>query len=1065
MNSLVQAQNGWRKGEMEIKITIDSKEKASILKKLNLNGDFYPNNTACLYVTENELHKITAAGIDYTITVQDLDQRESFWATETGYHSYDEIITLMDSLETAFPDICKKYVVGTSVSGRELSYLKISDNVTTDESEPEVMFDAGIHGDEIGGPENAIRFARFLCAEYATNTNIADMINNREIFIYCMVNPDGRVANSRYNSNGVDLNRDWGYMWNGEGSSSGAYSQIESKALRDVMYNNQFVIHSTYHSGIVYISQPWSYRSSQPADHTHIDYLGGIYASSSGYTNIPHAQGNTGMYPINGSTKDCNYGINGSVSWSIEISEDKQPPALQINYYYSINEPAMLSLIEYAGYGINGTVTDANTGDPVQAVIYIDDLFPVFSDPSVGDFHKWVIPGTYNVKVVANGYDSKLVSDITVDADGTDMISIEMTPNTQENYIYKVVSSQIPDNNNADEGLTHKIIGPEDNAYYSIGKNGWVVFDMQESISDKQGNDIKIFEGDATPENYTLAASNDIDGPFYNIGTGSGTTEFDLANGNVLNARYFKITDDGDGSANVADAGFDFDAAQKLPGAAGPYILVQNKSISEVSGNGNGRIDPGETIDFTVNVLNNGNAVASDITATISCISEHVTLTTSSANLGSLNPGETGSATYTMNISEETPEATPFTLDLNIEANSGSYSNTLSYSYFIGLLVEDFETGGFTAYPWTFTGEANWQLITGSNVYEGIYSAQSGDIGDSQESVLEVEVNVPMSDEISFYVKVSCEDGSNDDWDYLVFLIDGIEQERWDGEVDWTEVTFPVNEGVHTFTWKYLKDYTVSNGSDCAWIDYIIMPGSGSSSNPLSVDATANPSTICSGETTQLIANASGGSENYTYTWTPGNVLNDPGIINPVATLTENTTFTVTVDDGINQTEATVSVTVQPTPETPIITEESGVLLSNTPIGNQWYNSTEPITGATEQTYTPTESGTYYTIVSVNNCASEPSNEISVAVGIGKIINNNYTIIPNPSNGKISITNNATDIRSVQLYSMEGVKIDEMNQIAESENISMDLLLKQGIYVIKIINQKNQTIVRKLIIQ
>lgn len=1061
-SNLVFAQNGWRKGEMEIKIKIESLDQAQKLKSINLAGEYYPNNTARLYVVESELSKLKSLGIEFEILETNLDTRV-FDATFDAYHSYDQIIDLMDSLETAFPNICKKYMAGTSLGGRELAYLKISDNVNSDETEPEIFFDAGIHGDEIAGQENTIRFARFLCTEYSSNSTISDLVDNREIFLYPMVNPDGRVAMSRYNNNGVDLNRDWGYMWNGEGSSSGAYSQVESKALRDVMYNNQFVVHTTFHGGIECISQPWSYRSSQCADHSHIDNLGGVYSSTSGYSNLPHYQGNTGMYPINGSTKDCNYGIRGSVSWSMEVSEDKQPPASQIGYYYNINEPAMLAMIEYSGYGVNGVVTDASTGDPIPAVIFVEDLFPVYADPTAGDFHKWVLPGTYDITIIANGYDTEVVTGIVVDADGTDLIPITMTANSEENYAHKIVSCQIPDNNDADEGLTFKMLGADDNDYYSIGKNGWIVFDMQESISDKQGNDIKIYQGNTTAEGYTLYASDNIDGPYYNIGTGSGTTEFDLADGGVLSARYFKLVDDGDGQAVVNDAGFDFDAAQKLPSASGPYLLVESKSISEVSGNGNGRIDPGETIDFTVNLFNNGDDPANNISGTLSCVSEYVTLTTASGDFGSLNPGEQGSATFTFEISEDAPEATPFTLILNVNANGGSYVNSYNYNYSIGLVVEDFETGGFTSFPWTFSGNANWQAITGSNVYEGTYSAQSGDINDNQQSTLEVEIDVPMDDAITFFIKVSCEDGSSDDWDYLVFLIDGVEQERWDGEIAWTEVQFPVTAGTHTFTWTYSKDVTVSAGSDCAWIDYIVMPGSGSTPSTLEVEASATPTVLCSGETTQLLAVASGGSENYTYSWEPSDLVSNPAIANPTATLTESNTFTVTVDDGVDQVIATVSVNVNPIPEAPTATLTEGILYSNAQEGNQWYNSNGAITGANEQSYIPNESGLYYTIVTLNGCSSEPSNEVNVTIGIDEFVASSITIKPNPSKGTFMIDSDL-EIELVQIFSIAGNKEAEYRYLPENNMLNVSNLNK-GIYFIKL-NLNNQFIVvKKLIIE
>jgi len=51
-----------------------------------------------------------------------------------------------------------------------------------------------------------------------------------------------------------------------------------------------------------------------------------------------------------------------------------------------------------------------------------------------------------------------------------------------------------------------------------------------------------------------------------------------------------------------------------------------------------------------------------------------------------------------------------------------------------------------------------------------------------------------------------------------------VEQDKWAGEVDWSEVIIPVNAGNRTFKWEYYKDTYVTNGFDCAWIDNISFP-------------------------------------------------------------------------------------------------------------------------------------------------------------------------------------------------------------------------------------------------
>lgn len=1059
------SQNHYRKGEMEIRALINTPLQAQQLKALNLNGDYYYNNTARLYVVPKELEVLRSLDIDFEVLRENLDTQVADWLPLEAYHTYDQIIALMDSLDTAFPSICKKVVVGTSVEGRELSYLIISDNVDTDEAEPEIIFDGGIHGDEIGCAENVIRFARQICKTYATNTSVSDLVNSREIFLYPMVNPDGRVNMERYNANGIDLNRDWGYMWNDETGTGSAYSQVETKALRGVMYENQFVVHTTYHSGIEYISHPWSYRSSLSADHTHVNYLAGLYASTSGYSNIPYGPGNTGMYPINGSSKDANYGINGSVSWSLEISEDKQPPASQILTFYNYNVPAMFMLIEYSGYGINGIVVDSITGEPVPAVVFVDELFPVYADPTIGDFHKYVKVGTYDITIKANGYKTKTFTNITVDADGTDLLNFELAPQSSNRGIYKIVSSQIPDNNSADEGLTHRVIGEPDGSYYSIGKNGWMVFDMQDTLFDTEGFELTITEGnDGSNEGYTVYASNSMDGPFTAIGDGVGTQSFDFATSNVLNARYIKITDDGDGTANVDNAGFDLDAATALPASGGAYIVLPNYSLNEVSGNGNNRIDAGETFEITITLQNNGDSLANNLLASLTDNSEYVTMLTNSGNYGTLNPSATNSQTFTFETSESAPEATAFQLMLAVSANNSNYNKNFTLGFTIGLLVEDFETGDFTAFDWQFSGDANWQIIDGANVYEGSYSAQSMDIDDNEEAVLFLTANVPMNDSISFYRKVSCEDGSSNNWDYLSFLIDDVEKGRWDGELAWSKVEFPVSSGEHTFKWIYHKDVSVSGGSDCAWIDFIVLPVAAEIDTVLTAEIIALPQEVCSGSSVQLVANVNGGSGNYTYNWHPGNLMNDSTISNPILNTMDDVTVTLEVNDG-NTTESDfIEISVLPVPVAPIITQNGNSLSSNIAQGNQWYNQDGIIEGATEQTYTPVASGTYYATVSNEyDCESEASNSITMTVGIDELVTASAQIYPNPSKGSFIISVNKENLPAkMSIYSVDN-RLHASYQL-NSTKTQIKCYLNKGLYFVKIESSQGIS-TQKLIIE
>ena len=133
--------------------------------------------------------------------------------------------------------------------------------------------------------------------------------------------------------------------------------------------------------------------------------------------------------------------------------------------------------------------------------------------------------------------------------------------------------------------------------------------------------------------------------------------------------------------------------------------------------------------------------------------------------------------------------------------------------------IEDWETGDFSQYEWQFGGNADW-LITDQNQYEGVYSAQSGDINDGQTSALSLDYEVYASDTLSFWYKVSSESG----WDYLRFYVDGNLLDSWSGEVPWNQASYVISAGTHNFTWEYYKDFSVSSGLDACWIDYIVFP-------------------------------------------------------------------------------------------------------------------------------------------------------------------------------------------------------------------------------------------------
>jgi hypothetical protein len=250
-----------------------------------------------------------------------------------------------------------------------------------------------------------------------------------------------------------------------------------------------------------------------------------------------------------------------------------------------------------------------------------------------------------------------------------------------------------------------------------------------------------------------------------------------------------------------------------------------------VGGNGNGRLDPGEDALLIVPINNSGHAATPTGLATLVSSSPNITVTDDSDNISAVPGGDSVNATFSVTVAAEAQIGDPAEFDF--EWNAGDFNLTDNFYRTIGLVLEDFETGNFTAFPWEMSGNADW--IISASAYEGSFCGQSGDIDDYGTSTMSLSANVVATGDLSFQYKVS----SESNYDFLRFSIDGSELASWDGEQGWAEFSTSVAAGEHIFTWSYTKDVSVSNGSDCGWIDYIIFPPMGAPAYPeIAVDPT-----------------------------------------------------------------------------------------------------------------------------------------------------------------------------------------------------------------------------------
>ncbi|MCF7911308.1 MAG: T9SS type A sorting domain-containing protein [Candidatus Cloacimonetes bacterium] len=251
-----------------------------------------------------------------------------------------------------------------------------------------------------------------------------------------------------------------------------------------------------------------------------------------------------------------------------------------------------------------------------------------------------------------------------------------------------------------------------------------------------------------------------------------------------------------------------------------PALVYGGISIDDsIIGDNDGILDPGETAEITLLILNNGQSDSPFASLQLSCDNAEINLQIQNVDLGIIAANGELEGVFPVTVGTNIEIGTPVEFTLVCQADN--YTILEEFVEPVGLIVEDFESGNFESYDWTFSGNSDWGINT--LAYEGSYSAKSGNINDNQSSSILLDLNVLFNGQISFSYKVSSEGG----YDFLKFYIDGSEVGAWSGELPWAQATFDISQGEHSIQWSFTKDGYVSSGSDCAWIDYIIFPAIG----------------------------------------------------------------------------------------------------------------------------------------------------------------------------------------------------------------------------------------------
>jgi len=359
------------------------------------------------------------------------------------YPTYSQYDSIMRSFLTRYPGLCHLDTIGTSIKGKLILALKISDKASSDEDEPEVFYSSTIHGDEIGGYVLMLRLADYLLKNYQTSSRVKNLVDNLQIWINPLANPDGtyKTGNiisspTRYNANGVDLNRNFP-----DPVTPNTIQQKETLDMMKFLARHRFVISANFHSGSEVVNYPWDrWLFKFHADDTWFNSISRSYAdtvhvySGPAYMNDLDNGVTRGAvwYIIYGGRQDyVTYGLQGR-EVTIELDGQTVTPAAQLPVLWQNNWHSLLGYLENALYGIHGLVLNGTTSEPVPSKIFISghdkDSSQVYSDTLSGRFTRFLSSGSWNLTFSAKGfYDTTISNIVLLASQKTDLI-VNMVP-------------------------------------------------------------------------------------------------------------------------------------------------------------------------------------------------------------------------------------------------------------------------------------------------------------------------------------------------------------------------------------------------------------------------------------------------------------------------------------------------------------------------------------------------------------------------------------------------------------------------------------------------------------
>lgn len=438
--------------EVYFTFNIQSPIETNTLTKI-ISIDNVEGNTVYAYANEKEFNEFVKLNYSYKIlphpgdvispkmgsTIEEIEA----WDV---YPTYDAYVAMMYQFAANYPSICQIVDAGNTVQGRKILFAKISDNVGIREAEPQFMYSSSMHGDETTGYVLMLRLIDSLLSTYGTNTRVTNIINNVELWINPLANPDGTYWSGnntvfgarRYNANYVDINRNFPDPADGQ-HPDGEQWQPETIAMMNIASQNNFVHSANFHGGTEVVNYPWDTWSRLHADDSWWQFISHQFADTA-QANSPSTYMNGyndgitngyAWYRITGGRQDYMTYFKRGREITLEISDTKLLSASLLPSHWYYLRKSLFNYIENVFYGIRGKITD-HFGNPIKALVKVNshdiDNSEIYSDSLTGAYFRMISPGNYSLTFSASGFVSKTINSVSASNFNATILDVELVP-------------------------------------------------------------------------------------------------------------------------------------------------------------------------------------------------------------------------------------------------------------------------------------------------------------------------------------------------------------------------------------------------------------------------------------------------------------------------------------------------------------------------------------------------------------------------------------------------------------------------------------------------------------